>query len=52
MDTKSAGKTGNSFAQLTHKLSMLEKLVKKSTKKASRKRRHCDDSDDSDSDGE
>ena len=48
---KSHKKDGNSFAQLTKKLSKLEKFVKKSAKK-SRKRKHRDDSDDSDSDYE
>ncbi len=50
VDTQSAGRTGNSFAKLTDKLSKLEKSVKKSAKKASQKRRRRDDSDSSDSD--
>ncbi len=45
VDTKSTGKTGNLFAQLTDKLS-------KSTKKASWTRHCCDDSNNSDSDNE
>jgi hypothetical protein len=49
---KSQKKDGNSFAQLTEKLSKLEKFVKKATKKSSRKRKRRDDSDDSDSDDE
>ena len=51
-DTKSAGKTGNSFAQLTDNLSKLKKRVKKSAKKASWKRCHCNNSNNSDSDNE
>ncbi len=51
-DTKSAGKSGNLFSQLMDKNSKLEKLVKKSTKKASRKCRRHNDSDNSDSDNE
>ncbi len=51
-DTKSAGRTGNLFAQLMDKLSKLEKLVKKSVKKALQKHQCCNDSDDSDSDDE
>ena len=49
---KSQKKDGNSFAQLTEKLSKLEKFVRKATKKSSRKRKRRDDSDDSDSDDE
>ena len=48
-DTKSCGRSGNSFAQLMDKISKLEKLVKKSAKKSSRKCRHRNDSDNSDS---
>jgi hypothetical protein len=49
---KSQKKDGNSFAQLTEKLSKLKKIVKKATKKSSCKRKRRDDSDDSNSDDE
>ncbi len=49
---QSQKKDGNSFAQLTEKLSKLEKIVKKVTKKSSCRRKRCNDSDDSDSNDE
>ena len=43
---------GNSYANMQFKLEKLKKLIKKTAKKNSHKRKGCDDSDDSDSDDE